>query len=209
MSKICKIKDEETLNKSIEDNDCNFLINPIIIKNITAPVVLYPNQLNNDLLTHMKNNLEILYKNKCFKDIGFIIDIIEIIKYSEGIIYPEQNEGCVQYIVEFKCKMCVVITNTIIIGKVEQISPEMIYLSHYPYNIIVEYNNINTYKFEYISPNIKYINGDYISKGDYLKIRIIRSNLMNGETKIIALGYLEDIVNDKELEDYYNTIYSN
>lgn len=209
MSKICNIKDKETLNKSIEDNDCNFLINPIIIKNITAPVVLYPNQLNNDLLTHMKNNLEILYKNKCFKDIGFIIDIIEIIKYSEGIIYPEQNEGCVQYIVEFKCKMCVVITNTIIIGKVEQISPEMIYLSHYPYNIIVEYNNINTYKFEYISPNIKYINGDYISKGDYLKIRIIRSNLMNGETKIIALGYLEDIVSDKELEDYYNTIYSN
>jgi len=209
MSKLCKIKDKETLEKSLEDNECKFLINPIIIKKITAPVILYPNQLNNDLLTHMKNNLEILYKNRCFKDIGFIIDIIDIIKYSEGIIYPEQNEGCVQYIVEFTCKMSVVIKNTIIIGKVEQINPEMIYLTHYPYNIIVEHNNININKFEYITPNIKYINGDYINKGDYLKIRIIRSNLMNRETKIIALGYLEDIVSDKELEEYFDNIYSN
>ena len=209
MSKYCGVKDKETLDKSINDNECKFLINPIIIKNITAPVVLYPNQLNNDLLTHMKNNLEILYKNRCFKDIGFIIDILEIIKYSEGVIYPEQNDGCVQYIVEFTCKMSVIIKNTIIIGKVEQISQEMIYLSHYPYNIIVEHNNININKFEYIAMNIKYINGDYINKGDYLKIRIISSNLMNGETKIIALGYLEDIVSDKELEEYYDNIYSN
>lgn len=209
MSKFCGVKDKDTLEKVIEDNECKFLINPTIIKNITAPVILYPYQLNNDLLTHMKNNLETLYKNKCFKDIGFIIDIIDIIKYSEGIIYPEQNEGCVQYIVEFTCKMSVVIKNTIIIGKVEQINQEIIYLSHYPYNIIVEHNNINMNKFEYITPNIKYINGDFINKGDYLKIRIISSNLMNGETKIIALGYLEDIVSDKELEEYYDNIYSN
>lgn len=209
MSKYCEIKDKDTLEKSIEDKECKFLINPIIIKNITAPVILYPNQLNNDLLTHMKNNLEELYKNRCFKDIGFIIDIIDIIKYSEGIIYPEQNEGCVQYIVEFTCKMSVVIKDTIIIGKVEQINPKFILLSHYPYDIVVEYRNINTDKFEYVIPNIKYINGDYINKGDYLKIRIIRSNLMNGETKIITLGYLEDIVSDEELEEYYDNIYSN
>ena len=128
MSKICEIKDKETLEKSIEDNECKFLINPIIIKNITAPVVLYPNQLNNDLLIHMKNNLEELYKKRCFKDIGFIIEILDIIKYSEGIIYPEQNEGCVQYIVEFSCKMSVVIKDTIIIGKVEQINQQFILL---------------------------------------------------------------------------------
>jgi len=209
MSKICEIKDKETLEKSIEDNECKFLINPIIIKNITAPVILYPNQLNNDLLIHMKNNLEELYKKRCFKDIGFIIEILDIIKYSEGIIYPEQNEGCVQYIVEFSCKMSVVIKDTIIIGKVEQINQQFILLSHYPYNIVVEYNNINTNKFEYISPKIKYINGDYINKGDYLKIKIICSHLMNGDTKIITLGYLEDIVNDKELEEYFDNIYSN
>ena len=209
MSKYCGVKDNDTLNKCLEDNENNLLINPIIVKSITAPVVLQPNQLNNDLITHMKNNLEILYKNKCFKDIGFIIEILDIIKYSEGIIYPEQNDGCVQYIVEFTCKMSVVIQNTVIIGKVEQTNPSCILLRNYPYFIVVENININTDKFEYISSNIKYINGDYISKGDYLKVKIIASNIKNGETKIIALGYLEDIVSDKELEEYYDNIYLN
>lgn len=209
MSKYCEIKDNNTLNKCLEEDENKFLINPVIIKNITAPVILYPNQLNNDLITHMKNNLEVLYKNKCFKDIGFIIDILDIIKYSDGVIYPEQNEGCVQYIVEFSCKMSVVIKDTVIIGKVEQTNPTYILLRNYPYFIVVENKDINTDKFEYISPNIKYLNGDYINKGDYLKVRIITSNIKNGETKIIALGYLEDIVSDKELEEYYDNIYLN
>jgi len=207
-NKICKIENDETLNKCLENNN-DILINPLITKIITAPVVLRPDQLNNDLLTHMLNNLELLYKNKCFKDIGFIVDIIEIVKYSEGIIYPEQNDGNVQYVVDFKCKISVVIKNTIIIAKVEQTNPMGILLRNYPYFIIVENKNINNDKFEYISPNIKYINGDYINKGDYLKVKIIDSRIRDKENKITAIGYLEDIVSDDELEKFYDNIYNN
>lgn len=185
------------------------LYNPFITTTLITQIALHPSQLNNDLYLNLKNNLELRYKNKCYKNFGYITDIYEILEYSQGLIVNEDNDANVLYDVKFSCKLCNPLENTQIICKIRQNSVTMLNLYRHPIVVVVRHERINTTKFEIdqYSGKIKLINGRVLVDGEYVKVTIIKTQIMGKNNKIMSLGILDDVISDEEVKEFYNDYY--
>ncbi len=56
--------------------------------------------MNNKIYINLKNNLQEI-SGKCFSKYGFIVKIIEILKYSDGVIEAENIESSALFDLEF------------------------------------------------------------------------------------------------------------
>ena len=68
---------EEKTNLSKSD-----IFSPYINTKLYTNVILYPNQMNNDIYKNLKDNLIKSIENKCFIDYGYIIKVYEFILFS-------------------------------------------------------------------------------------------------------------------------------
>ena len=175
---------------------------------LDATVVITPSQLNNDLYMNIKDNLEKRLIGKCYKNYGLIEKIYNIQKISDGKINQEDNDCNVYYNVSFHCRILKPVVNSTIIAKVNSINNDYIFLTSSNIKIIVTNKKIGN---NYINDTINNTNKEtnkVIENGDFMKVNVLKYQLMDKEKNIYVEGSLVDEATDEEVDKFYNQLYT-
>jgi len=183
---------------------------PYIKTKLNTTVILYPNQMNNNLYINLKKNLMDDIENKCLKDYGYVDKVYEITEYKNGCIEAENILAAASYDIEFSCKLCRPIRNRIIIAQVKHLTRALIKLENGPIMIFVTDDNMDDV---YLRDNygvLRVKENDttkIVDVGDFVKIKIIQFNFNNADDHIVAIGYMLGQCTDKEIKKFYEDIY--
>lgn len=183
------------------------MANPYSNTILRAPVLLHPRQMNNNIYINLKKNLENQLLDKCYKNYGYICKIIKIVKHDDGRIEAENVEASARFNVEFSCKLCLPVENTTIVATIENINPLLITAINGPITIVITNDRINNnIFFKDNNNNVRYEKEKkslLLKKGDHIKVTILSIQFYHGHQGISAIGFLEGIPTDKEVEDSY------
>nr|QFG74225.1 MAG: hypothetical protein [Megaviridae environmental sample] len=185
--------------------DLNSIITPY--KTITqyTRIQLAPHHLNSDITDHLFNVLRKKVEKKCNK-YGYIMEIYKIIKYSDGIMLPENLSGYVTVNVDYQCNYCVPIENNAIICSVRNLNSDLVIATNGPIIVFVSKNNIDTNIWE-ISDSIKHNKTKKdLNQNDLVKILIVKTRINEGDTQIKCIGMLSDYPSDEEVDKYYKQL---
>lgn len=170
-------------------------------------IQVMPQHMNSDILANMELILKQKVENKCNK-YGYIEKVHTIEKYSEGTLIAENFLGAANYKVDYQCRMCLPIENTMIVVKVHNINSELVILSNGPIIIFIPKENIDTNIWS-ITNNITHKKNDKILKtDDYVKVIIDKIKINQNDTQIKSIGILGDFAKISEKENYYGSIIS-
>ena len=178
---------------------------------LNTDVVITPEQLNNNLYDNIKSNLEKRLVGKCFNNEGFITKIYNIKKVLNlGYIKFEDTDCNVDYNVDLNCQLIKPIINKVILGKVSLNQTSLLTLINGPMKIIINGDNYNKELFSIDPENRLYkYNDKVIESGDFYKIEILVSQIINKEKYIYIIGKLIDIASDEEINNYFVENYNN
>lgn len=190
------------------------LIVPYINANLSSPIELLPEQMNNDYKIHLLNNLKKKLLNKCYKEYGYITHIYgfpENEEFEGKINYEDQNCGAI-FFVKFLCRLCIPIINKQIICQVNRFSRTILKLVNGPIITIVTFDKINIENFIiddecniYIkdTDNINQMKNE-LTKDHYVVVTI-ESKLFNDmDAYIMTIGYMDRVATQYEIENFYN-----
>lgn len=183
----------------------NKLLSPYknTIQHTTIQVL--PHHMNSDILSNMELILKQKVENKCNK-YGYIDKVHTIEKYHEGNLITENFIGAANYKIDYQCRMCLPIENTMIVAKIHNINSELVILSNGPIILFVPKENINTNIWS-ITNNITHIKKDKILKiDDYVKVIIDKIKINQNDTQIKSIGILNDFAKTSEKETYFGSI---
>lgn len=175
---------------------------------LRTTITLHPNQMNNDLYRHLKDNLVTKLQNKCFGPYGHITKIYNIEERNEGMIIPEDPMGSVVYNVKFSCKLCRPLKGNYIICEVTKINKALILLRNGPVYILIlenksQKNQENFYfdeKKNMLIGRIDETRGEPVVKGTFIKLKIIDTKIEDKSDKIYALATMESIATPDEIQ---------
>lgn len=167
-------------------------------------IKLEPYHMNSDIRNWMKLVLKKKVEKKCNKN-GFIDEVFKILEFSDGILIPENLDGSAIYNIAYHCRICIPIENTIIIGTVKMVNPDLIVAINGPMLIFIPKNNVDI--------NIWDIPENYNHKktnkklliGDFIKIQITNKRINQGDSQIKIMGNLQDFATNEEVEKYYGS----
>jgi DNA-directed RNA polymerase subunit E'/Rpb7 len=187
--------------------------NPYITTVLAVNVSLLPNQLDNNLDMHLKDNLIKKYEGKCFNEFGYIHKIYGITEKSSGIIIPENPTGSVTYLIRFVCRLCNPIINKQIISKITRLNNYFIKSECGSIIIINNTTKLPSEKF-YVNVNKEIFYKDYeknvkINVGTFLKILVVSKTFSSGDDHIIVIGEIVGIATEDEVNTFYNYEYDN
>ncbi len=188
------------------------MISPYINTKLYTHVSLLPNQMDNKLYINLKKNLENKVVRRCFKDNGYIMDIYKILEYKDGIIEAENPSGSAVFDVSFSCRLCIPLKGTQIVCKVDRVNKLLITVTNGPILIIITNERINDKVFfTDNNNNLRYRKDDksfILEPEEFVKVTIINTTFNNGDDKIKAIGFIDDVANDKEKEEFYKELYN-
>jgi len=172
-------------------------------------VALSPNQMDNDIYKHLKNNLIKKYQGKCYKSYGLIVKIHKINERSAGMLIAEDASASAYYNVKFSCRLCKPLKNSIIVCEVMAISKSIIYLKNDKIDAFVldSRNDVNPNNFIYdekrnaLIANIGNNQGVPVIEGVFLKVKVQGVRIEHGVNKIVVIGTLESMASQKESND--------
>ena len=168
-------------------------------------IQVLPQHMNSDILSNMELILRQKVENKCNK-FGYIDKVYTIEKYYEGELITEHFLGAANYKIDYQCRMCLPIENTMIITKVHSVNSELIILSNGPIIVFIPKENIDTNTWN-ISNNITHREKDTNLKiGDYVKIIIDKIKVNQNDSQIKCIGILNDYSTNSEKELYFGSI---
>lgn len=169
-------------------------------------VTLHPNQMNNDIYKHLKNNLIRKLQNKCYMNYGFVSKIYKIESRAGGQIIPEDPSASAVYKIKFSCKICRPLKNSTVVCEVVGINKSIIYLRNGPIYMLIFDGHINMNNFMYDDKRnvwIAYTTGDKgipITKGTYVSAKIYDTRIEDKSDRILMLGILESIATKQEID---------
>lgn len=188
------------------------LFSPYVDTELTGTVVLYPDQLNNELYLNIKNNLINNVEKKCFKDRGYICKVYKIVEMSDVVVIPEDPTCSSIVNIRFACKLCEPINGKEIICKVDRMNQEIMSCVNGPIKAIITYDSdkISNKFFLNENRNLMYKSKNsstLVKQDDYVKIQILTSSFNAYDTKIITICKLLDMANDSEIEFFKKNTY--
>lgn len=178
---------------------------------LTAEVVISPDQLNNNLYNNIKTNLEKRLIGKCYNNEGFIQKIYKINKVLNlGDIKMEDKDCNVYYKVDFNCQIIKPAINKIILGKVRMNQASLLTLDNGPMKIIINGENFDNELFSIESETRLYkYNDKVIEQGDFYKVEILVFKITNKDDTIYVIGKLIDKATEEEITQFYDESYNN
>ena len=176
------------------------LLSPYIDTTLLCPVMLFPNQMDNKLYLHIKDNLTNKLVGRCYKNYGFIVKIYKIDEISDGIIEAEDQTCSSKFIVKFSCKLCIPIKNKEIIFKIDRMNKALIGCVNGPLQAIITPDKINKDKFyPDINRNIIIRSSSNILLPEmYVRVLVLSSSFSDYEKTILVIGFLQDISTEEE-----------
>ena len=170
-------------------------------------IQVLPQHMNSDILSNMELIVKQKVENKCNKH-GYIDKVHSIDNYYEGNLITENFLGAANYKIDYQCRMCLPIENTMIVAKIHNINSELVILSNGPIIIFVPKENIDTNIWS-ITNNIIHIKKDRVLKtDDYVKVIIDKIKINQNDTQIKSIGVLNDFAKTSEKETYFGSIIS-
>lgn len=183
------------------------LVSPYINTKLYTSVLLHPHQMNNKLYINLKRNLEKVVSGKCFSKYGYIVKVIEIIEYNEGIIEAENVESSARFPVSFSCRLCAPLKNIQIIAKIDKINKHLVTANNGPIVIIITNDRVNDEVFFKDNKNdLRYKKNNQsvlLQPNDYIKITLQSIQFHDGDDKIKAIGFIDDMATSKEIKLFY------
>jgi DNA-directed RNA polymerase subunit E'/Rpb7 len=188
------------------------ITNPYFTTKLGTTIILHPHQMNNKIYLNLKKNLELKTLNKCFNKYGYIVKIIEILKYEDAIIEAENVNASATFSLEFSCKICLPMKNMVIICQIQKFNKLLMTATNGPISTIITHNRINSSVFfKDNNNNIRYKNKNGESKllgpQEFIKVTIQTVKFFDGDEKITTIGFLNDIADEKDIEMYYSDMY--
>ena len=184
---------------------------PYINTRLYSKVTILPNQMNNDIYSHMKSNLIKRLEGRCYRNYGFITKIYEILERSDANMEPENPMAAAVYKVKFSCRLCMPLKDKYIICKVERTIPMLTSLSNGPIRIIVTNDRINKDNFV-IGKNgilVKSAMGTKsLDPGDHVKVRIDARKFNDSDSIIMCMGVLESMATPEESSRFASDEYN-
>jgi DNA-directed RNA polymerase subunit E'/Rpb7 len=184
--------------------------NPFKDTILYTTIVLHPSQLNNNIYSNIKQNLMSLV-GMCYKKYGYISKIYEILEHDSGCIRPEDPTSSVEYKIKFSCRLCHPIENMQIICKINKITSVFVSLIREPIYITVPLSNCNEDIFVWDAHKKHFIikkTGEILESDTFVKATILSKTFTNKDKSIFAIGYLNDIATDDEINKFYNDEYA-
>jgi len=191
-------------NKNVNVNINDQIQSPYINTTLICPIMLYPNQMDNKRYLHLKTNLNNKLLGRCYKNYGYITKIHQIIDESEGIIEDEDPSCSSKIIVKFSCQLCIPAKNKEIICKIDRMNKVLISAINGPIKVIITPDKLEKENFySDINRNIRIKkNSEVLIPDMYIRILILSYSFSDYDDKILAIGYLQDIANNTEIEFY-------
>ena len=187
------------------------MTSPYINTKLTTSVLLHPEQMNNDIYLNLKHNLEKKVSGKCFSKYGYIIKVIEILEYKDGIIEAENTEASALFDLVFSCRLCAPLKNTHIICQIDRINKQLITATNGPILIVITNDRINKDVFyKDNNNNIRWKkddNSDMLKQKDFIKVTLQALQFYDGDEKIKGIGFVEDIATEEEQKKFYEDQY--
>jgi DNA-directed RNA polymerase subunit E'/Rpb7 len=161
-----------------------------------------PHMMNSDIEDNMNIVLQQKVEGKCNR-FGFVEKVHNIEEYIEDIILPENFSGCATYKISYLCTIVIPIENTMIIGNIKAMNPELVIAVNGPIIIFIPKANIDT--------NIWDVSNDFTDKkksivlkqNDSVKIHLEKVKINQGDIQIKCIGRLLERVTDEEITEYF------
>jgi DNA-directed RNA polymerase subunit E'/Rpb7 len=160
-----------------------------------------PHMMNSDIVDNMSIVLQQKVEGKCNR-YGFIEKVHNIEEYIEDIIIPENFSGSSTYKISYHCNIIIPIENTIIIGNIKAINPELVIVINGPIVVFIPKANIDT--------NIWDVSNDFTDKekgilkqNDSVKVHLDKVKINQGDIQIKCIGRLMERANDDEVKEYF------
>jgi DNA-directed RNA polymerase subunit E'/Rpb7 len=187
------------------------ITNPYFTTKLATTVILHPHQMNNKIYINLKKNLEEKMVNKCFNKYGYVIKVIEILKYSDPIIEAENVDCSALVSLDFSCKICLPMKNMQIICQIQKFNKLLMIAVNGPISVVITNNRINdNVFFKDNNNNIRYKKegeSKLLGPKEFVKVTIQTVKFFDGDEKITAIGFLNDIATEKDIETYYSDMY--
>jgi len=185
----------------------NSSLSPYINTKLTTSVLLHPYQMDNKIYINLKKNLENKIVGKCFSKYGYVMNIIEILNYKDGIIEAENTESSALFDLEFSCKICTPLKNTSIICQVDKVNKLLITAANGPILVVITNDRINNQVFfKDKNNNIRYKvenESKILQPNDFIKVTLQTIQFYDGDEKIKAIGFIENIATEEETKNFY------
>jgi len=188
------------------------VISPYTNTELTASVVIPPEELNNEFYINVKKNLINNLENKCYKDRGFISKIYKVNEISDALVIPEDPTCSAKVNVRFSCTVCEPVRNKELICKVDRKNKALMSAVNGPIKVIITYDKISEKFFLDEERDIRYkVNKTtrIIEPNDYIRVFVLSYAYNSYDTEIIAIAKLIDMASDNEIELYKKNLYSN
>lgn len=209
-----KTTKNENKNDMNNNNDNTNNINKLITSNLHNPhkrtilstyIMLLPDQMDNKMYIHLKSNLKNKLENKCYENYGYIDKIYNIEEISDGIIEPEDSSCSAKMEVKFSCNLFLPIVGKEIICKIQRINKALIMGINGPINTVITTDKINKDNFfPDVNRNIRVKKtSEIVIPNMYIRVLVISKAYSNGDQNILAIGFLQDIATQKEIDEYY------
>ena len=177
---------------------------PIKSKQQYTRIMIPPHMMNSDIEDNMMIVLQQKVEQKCNR-YGFIQKVHYIEKYEEGIILPENFSGSAPYNVTFMCDIVIPIENTVIVGTVKALNPELAIIVNGPIIVFIPKANIDTNIWDVSNEFTEKKTRTILKQDDYVKIHLDKVKINQGDVQIKCIGKLMGRANEEEIEMVYGT----
>ena len=187
------------------------MTSPYINTKIHTTVMLHPYQMDNKIYINLKKNLENKVNRRCFSKYGYIVKVIEIINYKDGRIEAENTESSALFDLEFSCRICSPLKNTQIICEIDRVNKLLITAKNGPILVVITNDRLNSNAFfKDNNNNIRYKKdgqSKMLEPQDFIKVTLQTIQFYDGDEKIKAIGFVDDIATEDEKKSYYSDQY--
>lgn len=188
------------------------LKNPYINVKISTTIMLNPNQINNNIYNNIKSNLQRKLEGRCYKDIGFIQKIFQVVDYKNGRLEAENVLCAPVFDVSITCRLCRPVKDTIIVGQINKITRALIRINNGPIVAFITPANISNKFFRDDVGNLRVKDGNLsrvVKSGDYVKVEVKQYTFNSTDKNIIVAGFIHDVCTDDEIKIHMDQMYSN
>ena len=169
---------------------------------LDTKVSLFPEQINGNMDDYILENLRAKIEGKSI-DNGIVLKINRLINYDYGMIDKSNFMGTTVFPVKYECFICSPTKDLEMVCVLENNIKGYLIAKNGPIVIAIQFNNIDTQKFEISGNNILYSKTKKpIEKGDHLKVSIININNNLGEKTIVTMCKLINLASKEEILSY-------
>jgi DNA-directed RNA polymerase subunit E'/Rpb7 len=177
---------------------------PIKSKLQYTRIMIPPHMMNSDIEDNMMIVLQQKVENKCNR-YGFIQKVHYIEKYEEDLILSENFSGNAPYNITYMSDIMIPIENTIIVGTVKALNPELAIIVNGPIIVFIPKANIDTNIWDVSNEFTDKKNRTILKQDDYVKVHLDKVKINQGDVQIKCIGKLMGRANDEEIEMVYGT----